>query len=82
MEKSITPNHLLSLKDIVGMILSEGAYVHGYITSDEVRLISQREGYKSACFCQPTSIMTADYDPSRLRVYIGKGNVITSVNAG
>ena len=82
--KEITPNHLLTLCDIVGLMLVEGnEHIPGCITKKEIADIAEREGYPKIRFLnEEPSMITADVVGDRTRIFLDKTGIILDVYSG
>ncbi|NJO61066.1 MAG: hypothetical protein HC836_23230 [Richelia sp. RM2_1_2] len=74
----LTPNHLLNLDDIVGLQYVDKTSKHepGVISYEELVVLAKRAGYTRVGVITKHSLITADYDTTRLRIMINDDKII------
>lgn len=86
MMSNITPNHLLSINDIIGLILTdEVEYTPGYITEQEIRDICYREDYTRVYVVKADDFYMSRADFKRTRIcffFDPETKIINSYNSG
>ena len=82
---ALSPNHLLSLDELIGLTLVDDSleYEQGYVTIAEVEDIARREGFNKVKFKKADIMLySADYVADRVNIIIDKTNEIITFNQG
>lgn len=79
----VTPNHLLTTDELVGMKINEGSvHIPGEITIEEIEAIIVREGWRFTRIIGPNDVVTMDFRLDRVNIHHDENNIIISTGSG